>query len=374
MAKSRPAATPSPETRHHVLSAIQRTSEPVTVAEIAKLLVAPHKPTTAGLTGLLDELVTSGELQSVPPKTAKGKPRYWDRDVRELERARLAVLRDRILQAIQSSPAPVAAKDVAKSLSGPEKFTEAELAPLLDGLVTESRLRAFAPATTRGKTTYWDRDLVEYGCLLISAALGKKSPQSQTELRKAAKVLIEADFQAACQRLSEARVLFEYPAVAKAKSRLVGNCPPSPDSYLRDLGIELNRTVEQLVAAGVPREELRRALVELVEATGVPFGSAGTRPTDSSKSTAVDLVALMRRIEPAADNGALVAARELRRAANLDKSTFDRTVIDLARQGRLMLHRHDFASGLTATERDELVTDGAGTYYVGMAIRRDVRE
>ena len=78
----------------------------------------------------------------------------------------------------------------------------------------------------------------------------------------------------------------------------------------------------------------------------------------------------MRQIEPGADNGALVAARNLRRAAKLDKHEFDRAVLELARNGRLTLHRHDFATSLSATERDELVSDGEGTFYVGMALRR----
>ena len=35
----------------------------------------------------------------------------------------------------------------------------------------------------------------------------------------------------------------------------------------------------------------------------------------------------------------LETGRELRRVANLDKPQFDRAVLDLARQGRVMLHR-----------------------------------
>jgi glycosyltransferase A (GT-A) superfamily protein (DUF2064 family) len=102
-----------------------------------------------------------------------------------------------------------------------------------------------------------------------------------------------------------------------------------------------------------------------MEATGISFGSAAPCPVDGS----VDLIALMRLIEPGANRGALVGARDLRRAAKLEKQSFDRAVMELARQGRLSLHRHDYATSLSAAERDELVTDGAGTYYVGMALR-----
>ena len=62
--------------------------------------------------------------------------------------------------------------------------------------------------------------------------------------------------------------------------------------------------------------------------------------------------------------------QHLRRAARLDKAHFDAAVLDLSRQGRVSLHRHDYPASLTPQERDELVTDGAGTYYVGLALRQ----
>ncbi len=79
----------------------------------------------------------------------------------------------------------------------------------------------------------------------------------------------------------------------------------------------------------------------------------------------------MRRIEPGADRGALIGARDLRRAARLEKQAFDQAVLDLARQGRLSLHRHDYPASLSPAEREDLVADGAGAFYVGLALRRN---
>ena len=297
MAKSRTVAAPSPETCEQVFAAIQRTVEPVTASQVAKLLVAPHKLSEAKVVPLLDGFVAASRLRSFPPKTAKGKPRYWDRDLGELARS------------------------------------------------------------------------------LIIGAIDKKGPQSKADLRKATKQLSEELFLAAFQSLIDSRRLCEHPPLSKKKGSLFGSRPPAPEPYLNEIGRQLCKVVAQLMAASVPRAELRQALVQLVEATGIPFGLGATaRDGDEDvrqRVNEVDLVSLMRGIEPAADCGALVAARELRRATKLDKSQFDRAVLELARQGRLMLHRHDFAGGLTSAERDELVTDGAGTYYVGMALRRE---
>ncbi|MBS0201306.1 MAG: hypothetical protein JSS49_00295 [Planctomycetes bacterium] len=281
--------------------------------------------------------------------------------------------REHLLTLIRSTTEPVTAAQVAKLLTGPHKLSEARVAPILDEFVAQARLKPIPPKTAKGKPRFWDRDSVELGRLLITATLEKKGAVSQSELRKGAKSVSDADFLAAFQSLIESQKLFEHPPLPKKKSSAFGIQPPSPELYLRDLGIQLSQTVAQLVAAKVPAEQLRRALVQLVEATGVSFNANVSRaPAAPPEPCVTDLVALIRRIEPGADNGALVASRDLRRAANLEKTQFDRAVLELASQGRLMLHRHDFASGLSEIERNELVTDGAGTYYVGMALRRGV--
>lgn len=277
--------------------------------------------------------------------------------------------REQILKVIQATPEPVTVAQVAKLLTAPHKFKEAQLTPVIESLASESQLNQLPPKTAKGKPRYWDRGLQDLGRILILALIDKKGPQGQSELRKATKQLADADFAAAFQKLIATNSLFEHPPLGKKKTPSFGMQPPSPDAYLRDIGTQLAKTVALLIAAQVSADDLRRSLVQLVESTGISFAnriSPGSIPSPQE----TDLLGLMRRIESGAENGALVAARDLRRAAQLEKGQFDHAVLDLARQGRLMLHRHDFANGLSASERDELVTDGAGTYYVGMAIRQ----
>jgi hypothetical protein len=61
-----------------------------------------------------------------------------------------------------------------------------------------------------------------------------------------------------------------------------------------------------------------------------------------------------------------VSIRELRRSAGLVKSAFDKVILSLALQGKVALHHHDFPSSLSPQEREELVRDEQGTYYVGI--------
>ena len=163
----------------------------------------------------------------------------------------------------------------------------------------------------------------------------------------------------------------------KARTAKFGRQPPAPEAYLKDVGLQLTKIVAQLEAAGVTQVALMQAARGLLEQAGLLLVDSDRAATngglaDSPPTLPADsfgLLTLMRKIEPGAERGALVSARELRHAASLDKPHFDRAVLDLARQGRLMLHRHDYASGLSAAERDELVTDDAGAFYVGMALR-----
>ena len=81
-----------------------------------------------------------------------------------------------------------------------------------------------------------------------------------------------------------------------------------------------------------------------------------------------DIPALMRAIDPAADGGALVTFSRLRPQAKLSKQDFDDLLLSLARERLVILHRHDFPDSLSAADRQELVHDGEGTYFIGAAL------
>ncbi len=288
--------------------------------------------------------------------------------------------REVLLKLIHQSEQPQTANQLAAQLIGPFKVSANQLIPILDDFVASGTLFTFPPY--RRQTPYWDRGLVEFGRVLIVQILDKKGPLSRADLKKAAKGLSEKPFQQAFESLIASRDVLEHPPLPKARTAKFGRKPPAPDEYLKDVGLQLTKIVAQLGAAGVTPVELAKAARGLFEQSGLSLVFADRAATNGGladspatpPADALGLLSLMREIEPGAERGALVPARDLRRAARLDKPHFDRAVLDLARQGRLMLHRHDYASGLSAAERDELVTDGAGTFYVGMALRRAEQE
>lgn len=80
---------------------------------------------------------------------------------------------------------------------------------------------------------------------------------------------------------------------------------------------------------------------------------------------------VMERLEPGAvRNGTLLPVRDVRAEfPNLTKEQFDAGILRMSREGKVSLHRHDHVSSLSPEERDQLITDGEGNYYVGMAVR-----
>jgi hypothetical protein len=371
-AKKKLSDLPSPEARAHLIQLVRDSPGPLSAKSLAKLLTPPQEMSATVVMNLLDEESTAGRIFKLPPTTARGAPRFWDRDVK-------AIIQVAAWEAVQKLELPQSARDLLRTLAVPFKVTEDELVRALEQHVAARDCFLMRPTTAKGKPRYAPFDNLEFGRREIIRVIASKGPQSEMQLKKAVKGLSDAEFQKILDAGFSARQLWRHPPLGKSRHELVGKAPASPSPYLREVGDQLAKIVARLHAVQVPREELRRSLVQLLESAGIDFGSvfgksadpipADSNPGDSAQL--VDLVALIRRLEPGADRGALVGARDLRRAAHLNKLSFDRAVLDLARAGKLSLHRHDFVASLSPNERDELVTDGAGAYYVGMALRFD---
>ena len=273
-----------------------------------------------------------------------------------------------MLTALRTTTEPVTAAQVAKLTVKPNNLSEAVVLPLLEERVSRGELQAFPPASAKGKARFWDRDAGVYCQVAVVGWLNRKGPQTKAVALKAAKGIHATAAASALQALLDSRRVFEHPPIGKSKIVKFAATPPAPEPYLKEVSSQLATVVSRLTAVGVQRESLTEAVVAMMAECGLPFAMrAGSQIQPACE---LDLLMLIRQIEPGAERGALVSVRELRRAANLDKSEFDRAVLDLARSGRLMLHRHDYPGGLTPAERDELVADGAGTFFVGVAMRK----
>jgi hypothetical protein len=357
----------SAEEQEEIIQLVLTAEEPLTELQFIKRCAFSRKVSEKEVAGILSEGAASGRIHRWPPKTAKGKPRYWGQDADQAQR-------EAVLRVTQNMEKPFTARELARQIKAPIKISEADVLLMLDELVQGGRLFVIPAATAKGKSRYWNRNAVEFGRLTWIELLRKKGPQPEASLKRTVKWLEKGQFQTLLNDMLAGNELCRHPVAGAVKRETYGLEPPRPGPYLEDWGSQLRKINSALLSAKVASEEIRRSVVQVVEAAGVSLGAGRETSHDATLQSPshMDLIALMQRIEPGAGRGALVGTTDLRRASGFTKLDFDRAVLSLSRQGRLSLHRHDFASSLTAAEREELVTDGAGNYYVGVAIRQNV--
>lgn len=98
-----------------------------------------------------------------------------------------------------------------------------------------------------------------------------------------------------------------------------------------------------------------------------------TKPISKARNT-LEQAAIFRKaldvVSAANPPGALLSVREVRARAALPKVVFDVLAVNFASKHLITLHHHDFPTSLSAAERAQLIEDGKGTFYIGIALRR----
>jgi hypothetical protein len=165
------------------------------------------------------------------------------------------------------------------------------------------------------------------------------------------------------------RRLFEHAPRGREKKKRLGLDPDVRRQLSKTLKA-LGQEMPKASAIGVRPEQVLQVLAAEL-GVAVPHAGAtdGSPPSSHGPESDESLVlsaleALTRECAP----GALLSVRDLRARAGLDKRRFDAAVIALARSGHAMVHHHDYPFSLTEAERDALVRDEQGTYYVGIAL------
>jgi hypothetical protein len=145
---------------------------------------------------------------------------------------------------------------------------------------------------------------------------------------------------------------------------------------VHDVIRELIRRREGQTVLGEPSRATPRQL-----AAGFDVGHGGHRNSremymtvfggDHDPEPARDIIMnALVQLEQRERTGALIPVSHVREASGLPKATFDRTALEMFGDDQIILHHHDYVGNLTPEEREELIKDKYGTYYVGMAVGR----
>lgn len=135
---------------------------------------------------------------------------------------------------------------------------------------------------------------------------------------------------------------------------------PSPADFLEPVLRAWEKAKAEAAHAGVDEQALAGAL-----ASELKLGPPPAPAVDERDSVLRGLRELVDR-EGA---GSLIAMRKLRAAVSLPKARFDAVLLELYASDAVILHHHDHVSSLSAAERESLVVDEHGNYYVGVALR-----
>jgi hypothetical protein len=294
-----------------------------------------------------------------------------------------------LTRALDREDEPLSAGQLRGKLSGPYKLKADQLGQVLEEEVAAGKIHRFAPYKSK-VPRYWTRDPDQYARAMILKSLGKR-PQPQSELLRGLKAPLkgysEDRLRQSIQALKAEGQVRELPHFVRSRAaRRLGLQPPEPREYIQDaldwIAKELKDvTRPQLLEAAISLLQDRPSEEGRLEGEGGPASTPQAASDDRPESPRTsppqaDLEGLildqMAEVEPAALNGALVSLRDLRRSLefkDIDKSTFDRAVLRLADSGRVALHRHAHPDVLTEQERGEMIADGRGGYFIGIARR-----
>jgi hypothetical protein len=125
----------------------------------------------------------------------------------------------------------------------------------------------------------------------------------------------------------------------------------------------LKKTIASLDALGVSAEAVA---VVLRAELGLGGSQRVVEVTEQDRDVLLDA---LRRLVKEKPPGSLLSLRELRTRVRLEKEVFDATALALSNEGVVVLHHHDYPDSLSPSEKRELVQDGRGTSYVGIAPR-----
>jgi hypothetical protein len=334
------------ETRKAVKGILKQSHTPKSISQIRKELPRSLRVSSKDLSALLDEMTARGEIFMWP------QTRFWDRALR-------TTLPQLILELLAKSPV-VASSKIKTALKLPLELIQ----PALKELADAGRAHVWQPA----KMPYFTFLEPRNTALEIILKALTQGPLTEKELVGwVRKRLPGYQVRHLKEHVSYSKEVQVHPRYGKVKTRY-SLTPPEPGPYL-------GKAVQEIIAVQRLLAPFHVSLEAIHDAMGRELGlepetktSIRERPQGETVSPETERLILetITRLQPPGQKRALVSIRELRRSMNLPKKDFDRAVLSLASQGKVALHHHDFPTSLSEAEREALVQDERGTYYVGI--------
>jgi len=270
------------------------------------------------------------------------------------------------LRALRQSEQPLAITKLEKIIPKSALYSKKDLPKLLEQMVRAGQIRSHNARSS----VYWLPSLEEQASERILEALNE-IPLTRTELKNKLRSLLigwpptKRDEMLA--RLIKEKRVYKVPPLTGKASLLSARDEATPQDYVR---LALQLAVARLKTRGLTAEQVMAVARQVLQTT--PASPAISTPRHDEAGLERLILERMLRLNPSAASGAPVQLSQLRQALRSeisDKDVFDRTIMRLADQGRVVAHRHDYAGGLSQEDLAELVSDGQGNYFIAVTLR-----
>src|SRR5262249_614512 len=265
---------------------------------------------------------------------------------------------DFVLRALRRSSQPLTFTDLEKAIPRSAMKSKKELPQILNQMVNAGQIRSHKARSS----IYWLPSLEDQASARILKALSE-APLTQTDLKSKLRSLLSGWPQPKRDEmldllLKEKRVYKVSPLTGKIE--LLSARPElTPRDYVR---MALQMAVAKLKPMGFTAEQVFNTAQELLQRE-----LTSDKPCGDWDQTVLER---MIQLKLAVANGAPISLTELRHSLPSEtsgKPTFDRAVLRMAEQGTVVLHRHDYPESLSRRERDALVSDERGNYFIGVS-------
>lgn len=236
------------------------------------------------------------------------------------------------------------------------------------------------------KERFWHQEETSYFRNKLLSALSRKDETKPDLLKKLAKEAVpcfknrlESNVNTILAALVKEKTVFEIPAWGRKRNSRYAVHPPNLTEYLSKVRKEFDDACKKLKKYGIGMDQLFSAFqcsLSLPVRDESPSQSTVPETLHQSPPEPEITGALLNRIiqtilhiEPGAARQAPVWIPDLRRAMDIPKSTFDRSILMLSQQGKVFLNRHAHPAQLDDAQRESMIPDGQGNYFVVMGLR-----
>jgi hypothetical protein len=274
----------------------------------------------------------------------------------------LVELDDLIRRVIERSPEPLSEARIEKALPKGLRPARDVLARRLKSLAgtraihawPHSRFGAFSPEDAARRAVV---DVLALGPLTradLIRAVGRRFRGTG-----------EKSVVAALRALLTEGQVFRRPPAPRGRAPRFGLEPANPRDYLEP---GLSSLVAAIAKKGFSPESVRDAIARALG------GATPATPVTQTASDEDAILGAITRLDPQAASGALVYLPHVRVALQdrfRDKASFDRAVLALAARHRAQVQVHPIPSQLSESEREAMVPDGTGGFFMAIGLSRN---